>query len=398
MTPTLYLTRNGLLEPLGQSQVIPYLRGLSKDYAITLITYEKAEDWADQEAVAQARVDCAAHGITWLPQVFRPHPKVVAPALSMVRMVWLLRREVRRRGIRLIHARSYIPAAVALAVHRITGVPFIFDMRALWPEELITAGRLIRGSLLHRFITATERACLKHATGIVSLTDAAVGYLRQTYPEELQGKEITVIPTCADLDRFRPAKDAPVSPVHSCIGTLLSGWFKTDWLREWIRTTAERLPSTRFEILTRDDPQAVRSQIDPDGEIGKRLSIGSRKPAEMPAALHAHTTSIMFYDGNATSELGRSPTRMAEVLGSGLPVVANRGVGDVAKIVAEHRVGVIVEDFSREAMNEAFDALLALQADPGLQQRCRTTASLVFSLETGTRKYGKLYSLCLEKY
>jgi len=38
---TLYLTRNGLLEPLGQSQVIAYLRGLSQNYKITLITYEK---------------------------------------------------------------------------------------------------------------------------------------------------------------------------------------------------------------------------------------------------------------------------------------------------------------------------------------------------------------------
>lgn len=395
MTPTLYLTRNGLLEPLGQSQVIPYLRGLSSDYAITLITYEKAEDWADEEAVAQARADCRAHGISWLPQIFRPRPKVIAPALSMMRMVWLLRREVRRRGIRLIHARSYIPAAVALAVHRTTGVPFIFDMRALWPEELITAGRLRRGSRLHRFIEAAERACLKHAAGVVSLTEAAVGHLRQTYPDELRDKEITVIPTCADLDRFRPADAAPLSPVHGCIGTLLSGWFRTDWLRSWIETAAERDPAARFEILTRDDPQAVRAQIDPEGEIGERLTIASRKPAEMPEALHAHTTSIMFYDGNATSELGRSPTRMAEVLGSSLPVVANRGVGDVAKIIEEHRVGVIVENVSREAMNEAFDALQTLQADPALAARCRDTAMTVFSLAAGTERYSALYQACL---
>ena len=394
MTPTLYLTRNGLLEPLGQSQVIPYLRGLSKDYAITLITYEKAEDWADAEAVAQARADCAAHGITWLPQVFRPHPKVIAPALSMVRMAWLLRREVRRRGIRLIHARSYIPAAIALAVHRITGVPFIFDMRALWPEELLTAGRLTRGSWLHRFITAAERACLKHAAGVVSLTEAAVGHLQQTYPKELRNKEITVIPTCADLDRFRTAENVPARPVHSCIGTLLSGWFKTDWLQAWIETAVEHDPAARFEILTRDDPQAVRAEIDPQGEIGERLTIASRKPAEMPASLHAHTVSIMFFSGGL-SKLGSSPTRMAEVLGSGLPVVANRGVGDVAKIVEEHRVGVIVEDSSRKAMNGAFDALRVLQADPALALRCRSTAKAVFSLESGTARYSALYRRCI---
>jgi len=138
MTPTLYLTRNGLLEPLGQSQVIAYLRGLSRNHKITLITYEKPEDWADSDRMADAWADCEAHGIRWLPQQFRQRPKIIAPALSMARMVWLVRREVRRGGIRLIHARSYIPAAVALTVSRMTRVPFLFDMRALWPEELIT--------------------------------------------------------------------------------------------------------------------------------------------------------------------------------------------------------------------------------------------------------------------
>ena len=44
---TLFLTRNGLLEPLGQSQVFAYLRGLSRDYEISLVTYEKDEDWSD---------------------------------------------------------------------------------------------------------------------------------------------------------------------------------------------------------------------------------------------------------------------------------------------------------------------------------------------------------------
>ena len=101
MPPTLYLTRNGLLEPLGQSQVLAYLRGLSQDYRITLITYEKDEDRADAGRMATMRAECDRLGIRWLPQRFRPQPKVIAPALSMLRMVWLLRREVRAQGARL---------------------------------------------------------------------------------------------------------------------------------------------------------------------------------------------------------------------------------------------------------------------------------------------------------
>ncbi|MFN3661816.1 glycosyltransferase [Yoonia sp.] len=398
LIPTLYLTRNGLLEPLGQSQVMAYLRGLSRDYAITLITYEKHDDWADTAAVARARAACAAHGIRWLPQRFRPRPRIIAPAFSMIRMVWLVRREVRRNGIRLIHARSYIPAAVAGVVSRMTGVPFIFDMRALWPEELITAQRLRRGSWMHRAIVRAERACLTRSSGVVSLTHAAVTYLRSVYPGELQRQRLVVIPTCADLDRFTPASDKPAGPVvHGCIGTVLSGWFRTDWLAAWLRVAAARDPDARFEIVTRDDAARVRAVLDPDSELTSRLHIGPRRSEDMPDAVRGHDLSVMFYAGGEISELGRSPTRMAEVLGCGLPVVANEGVGDVADIIRKHNVGVIVAGSDAAHIEQACDALQALMQDPELPARCRATAHNVFSLQTGTQSYRALYAAILNK-
>lgn len=395
LTPTLYLTRNGLLEPLGQSQVMGYLRGLSRDYAITLITYEKPEDWADTAAMARARADCAAHGIRWLPQRFRPQPKIIAPALSMMRMIWLVRREVRREAIRLIHTRSYIPAAVALVVSRMTGVPFLFDMRALWPEELITAGRLRRGSWIHRAITGAERACLAKSAAVISLTHAAVAHLRSVYPTELKNQRLVVIPTCADLDRFTPAADKRTGPtVHGCIGTVLSGWFRTYWLASWMGVAASRDPNARFEIVTRDDAVRVRATLDPAHELAGRLSIGPRSSGEMPDAVRAHDLSVMFFT-DGLSKLGSAPTRLAEVLGCGLPVVANDGVGDVADIVRKNNVGVIVEGASKAHMEAAFDALQTLMQDPDLPGRCRATAEAVFSLETGTNAYRELYASIL---
>ena len=84
---TLYLTRNGLLEPLGQSQVLGYLKGLSQDYQITLITFEKPEDMADTQAMAKANADCEAHGIDWRPKRFRRPPQAPRSRLVHVRNV-----------------------------------------------------------------------------------------------------------------------------------------------------------------------------------------------------------------------------------------------------------------------------------------------------------------------
>lgn len=390
-TPTIYLTRNGLLEPLGQSQVLAYLRGLSRDYRITLITYEKEEDRTNLARMTQMKAECNRLGIRWLPQRFRPRPKVIVPALSMLGMVWLLRREVKGQGARLIHARSYIPAAVAMIVSRLTGVPFIFDMRALWPEELITAGRLRRGSLLHRAIVAAERACLRRASAVVSLTHAAVDHLNCTYPADMAGQRVAVIPTCADLDRFVPSIQPPAHRIIGCLGTVLSGWFRLDWLSSFLFVAAADDPDILFELTTRDDSARVRVAIDPDGRLGERLQIAPSHPEDVHRVLQGQTVSVMFYAGGQISEIGRSPTRMAEILGCGLPVVANDGVGDVARIIRDYRVGVIAQGPDRQSMATTWTELLTLLKDPGLASRCRKAAEEVFSLENGTAAYARLY-------
>ena len=396
MIPTLYLTRNGLMEPLGQSQVFPYLRGLSQVHRITLITYEKDDDWVNTGRVAQMRAECNRHGILWLPQRFLPRPKIIAPALSMVRMVWLVAREVRRQHVRLIHARSYIPAAVALVVSRLTSVPFLFDMRALWPEELITAGRLRRGSMLHKAMVAAERACLRRADGIVSLTHAAAEYLQHVYSEDLAGQTVVVIPTCADLDRFFPARQPPADRVIGCLGTVLSGWFRLDWLAAFLAVAAKRDENLRFELTTRDDPVQVRAAIGGDKDLQSRLQIESSPSERVQEVLQRQMASVMFFT-QGLSKLGSSPTRMAEILGCGLPVVANEGVGDVAQIIREYRVGVLVGGPNERDMNAAWDQLQQLLNDPELAIRCRKAAESVFSLESGTAAYRALYRQIVSK-
>lgn len=390
VTPVLYITRNGLCEPLGQSQVLAYVRGLSKDYAFTLISFEKAEHLADTALMKRIRDLCTNHDIRWFPQRFRYHPPVLAPALSMLQFFWLSLREVRRGNASLIHARSYIPAAVALLVNRLTGTPFIFDMRALWPEELITAGRLRRGSLLHRAIVWAERVCLRHAAGVVSLTHAAVDHLKSIYPKEIEDQRIVVIPTCADLDRFVPGEQPTSGPrVYACVGTVLSGWFRLDWLKAFFRAAAID-PQARFEVVTHDQNDQVRAALGDDPDLQSRLAIFPKAPHLVHEAVQAHSVSVMFFT-EGLSKLGSSPTRMGEALGCGIPVVANAGVGDVARIISDYRVGVLVTDKEASAMAAALADLDELMQDPDLSQRCRKAAEEVFSLNAGTAAYNLLY-------
>jgi hypothetical protein len=82
--------------------------------------------------------------------------------------------------------------------------------------------------------------CLDRASSIITLTNASLAYLHGEYAAEVAGKPVRVIPRCVDLDRFAPgAGRAAASTVHGCIGTVLSGWFRLDWLSAWIHHVAD---------------------------------------------------------------------------------------------------------------------------------------------------------------
>lgn len=394
MTNILYLTRNGLLEPLGQSQVWPYIRSLSSSYKITVVSFEKPVDLCDSKRMHYMSALCRQHHVKWIPLSFRSKPRVLAPILGLAALFFVtILQFISSAPPRLIHARSYVPCAIALIINYLFRTPFIFDMRALWPEELITAQRVSRGSFLHRLLVLLERSCLASANAVVCLTNASVAYLKSTYPQELKGKPLVVIPTCVDLERFTPTTLDPSAPlVIGCVGTLLSGWFRLDLLHAFFSAVARIHPSAHFELISREDPSEIHAALNPSPSWIDRLTIKCSLPEDIPSLLHSHSASAMFYAGGSISELGRSPTRMAEVLASGRPVIVNTGIGDVEHVIRSNRVGILLSGTSRIDMDVSAKELLALLKDQNLSFRCRRTAQQHFSLGGGVDAYSAIYS------
>lgn len=393
--PTIYLTRTGLLEPLGQSQVLAYLKGLSSNYETTLISFERSSDLSDTIQVEKLEAICAQSGIRWIRLNFLNKPRILGAIWNLLQLLFHAHREVRRCRARVIHARSYIPAAAASIVSRLNRVPFIFDMRSLWPEELITSRRLQRGSLLHKLIFLGERHLLAHAAVVISLTHAGRRFLVKTHPRAMAQKNVHVIPTCADLDRFKPISHGDRDVLIGCHGSLMNGWFRVDLLARMFDRIAARVPNAKFEIITRENPDIVLDQI--ASTLGRvpewflRLAVYAVKSSDIHLHIQRQSLSVFFYASGAASELGRSPTRMGEALGCGVPVLTNEGIGDVAEIVRSADVGHVMSWDDEASFDSAIDAVLALLADSDVSRRCRQAAEEIYSLESGVVRYRDIY-------
>ena len=91
------------------------------------------------------------------------------------------------------------------------------------------------------------------------------------------------------------------------------------------------------------------------------------------------------------SKIASAPTKLAEYLGCGVPVVGNTGVGDMADILEKRGVGVALADFSDQSLRIGAQRLVELAREPGIQERCRQTAVERFSLDQGVAAYNAIY-------
>lgn len=387
----LYISYMGLLEPLGQSQVLSYLRLLSKEHRFTLITFEKAENLADSAAVEALSDECRRHGIRWLPHRYHHRPRLLATGWDFAIFIVAALREALATRADLIHARSYIPTFVAMFVGGLTGKPFIFDMRAFWPDEMVAAGRLRAGSPLFKLIKWFERRAILRAAAVVSLTEAGVAHMRRLYDRPADKVRFAVVPTCVDLKRFQRSEEARSLEVVGSAGTVLSGWFRLRWLGSFLKALYHSEPETRLRIVSRDDAAEIRARLASEGVPIDRLEIFGVPPSGVPQAMADFSAVAMFFE-TGVSKLGSCPTRMGEILAIGRPVVANPGVGDVGELIRRYRVGVLVEENTDAAMSAAVAELKALLEDRELPARCRAAAEDWFSLEKGAATYARLYA------
>src|SRR5205823_7759921 len=92
------------------------------------------------------------------------------------------------------------------------------------------------------------------------------------------------------------------------------------------------------------------------------------------------------------SKLASSPTKFAEYLASGLPVVSTRGIGDIDAVIEDEGVGVLLDDFTAESYAKAFRRADALRKEPGFRDTCREVAHRFYDLHSiGSTRYLRLY-------
>ncbi len=385
-----YISLNSIEEPLVQSQVLSYIKGLAArgvDY--WLLTFEpEAPDEGRQRRI---QAELQSFGIQWYWTEYPRRRSAMAflSALnSATRKVFDLLAET---PTDILHARSLLPAIIARRVSRRTGVPFIFDVRGFWAAEKAYKRRLPLAFLSWRILDRYERKLMKDSHGIVVLSEAAGRLLRKWDARRGTQKPLEVIPTCVNTTRFRPGprrtEARAVRLVY--IGSLGPGYLPVETMR-FAKLAESVFESVELLILSRTEDTVIRQAaaaagLNPDSYTSLAVPFD-----EIPARLESCDAGICFIAPHY-SKIASCPTKLGEYLSAGLPVVANDGIGDIGEIIRSNNVGYAVDNFGEHELSNAAGAIKALLADPDKTRRCVALANRVFSLENGIDSYHRLY-------
>ena len=391
MPGVLYISYDGMLEPLGQSQVLAYLKRLAADRPIHLISFEKEDDWANTAEREQLALDIAVSGIVWHPLRYHKRPTAVATTWDIANGTRLGLFLVLRHRLRIVHARSYVSSVMAMAIKRVTGIKYLFDMRGFWADERVDGNLWPRTGRMYRVSKGFERRFLLAADHVVSLTHAAVTEMQRF--SYLQGHmpPVTVIPTCADLARFKPIPRDSKSAgfVLGYVGSA-GTWYLFDEVVACFAQLLRLRPDARFLIVNRGEHAYIRERLAAAGIPADAVELRTATHAEVPQQI-ARMDAGVFFIRPVFSKQASAPTKLAELLGCGVPCLGNAGVGDMAEVLEGEGVGVALKSFDQASLVAGLAQLLALVADPSTAARCVAAAQKHFSLDEGVRRYTAVY-------
>lgn len=397
----LYISYDGLTDPLGQSQILPYLTNLSTlGYKFTVLSFEK-RDRLESEGQMVMDITEAAN-IVWVPLMFTANP----PVLSKIYDRFLMRRVAVRLHVKeqfdLIHCRSYVAAEVGLYLKKNHSVKMIFDMRGFWADEKVDNGQWNLNKFffknLYNHYKRKEKEFLLAADGIVSLTNSAKEYLLRK--DEFKNLKIDVIPCCADLDHFNyeniddqdvqrlkeKLNISATAKVISYVGSI-GGWYMINEMFRLYKVLEAQNPDFRMLILTKDDPAKIRAEASALGIANDKIHITYSTRANLPSYMAISTLSL-FFIRNTFSKIASSPTKHAELMGMGIPVICNN-IGDTGNIIAQSKTGFVVDAFDDDAFKQLANSISELERLD--KAHIRMCAEQLFDLQKGVQKYFSLY-------
>jgi glycosyltransferase involved in cell wall biosynthesis len=403
----LYITYDGLLDPLGASQILPYLESIAaSQFFVHILSFEKS--FRLIRYGGRQRVELASMGMCWTPLKFTSRLGSFGKLWDLLRMYVAAIIIARKAMPCLVHARGHIAAQVGLFLKQYRKSGLIFDFRGLWVDERVDKGSWDLKNIFHRsqynIFKKLERKLLREADHTIVLTEAVVTEVMRLGVGSRN--KISVIPCCADFELFALSNnDTRQQARETCginrksfvlgyLGSVGRMYILDRFFRLVDLALKERL---NIEVLAlTPDRDSFLKEMKKYLPSNQHQSIHARSATrdEVAKLIPAIDVLVSFIQPSY-ARIASSPTKIAESFAVGIPVISNYGVGDLLNLIARLDAGVVVDVSSDGSLAEVATSLPLLAEKGG--RRLREGARQYLGLEVATAQYRGIYEMLSSK-
>jgi len=303
----------------------------------------------------------------------------------------------RRPDVVVTTSPQFFCAIAGWIVTRLRRLPWVFELRDLWPESIVAVGAMKRGRLI-ALLERIELRMYRDADAVISVTDAFKLDLAQ---RGISDSKIHVVRNGVDMSKYAPRpKDDAWLERYDLRGKFVVGYLGTHGMAHAL----DKVVEAAAMLAHRDDivflfagsgakREEVEQQVSALGLKNVRM-VPSQPKSEMPALWSIHDVALIpLRDQPLFATV--IPSKMFEALGMGIPIVMSLPPGEATWLLDSTDGGVAVPPENPAALVAAIEALAA---DPERMAKMRTAAFAAaprFTREEASRLMLKVFQGCI---
>jgi len=256
----------------------------------------------------------------------------------------------------LIIARSYPAALLAYWAKKILNIPYIFDLRGMYPEESVNAGRYDMNSPDYLFWKDWEKKLIGSARTCLVVSQPFVEHVLGIAP----GARVEFIPCCVDPGKIKPPDKIKTKDKYGLDNRFVLlhlGSFGTPGDRGLAGKYLLRFKKVRPDailVVASGTPvfgPAIRKALLDEGLGSDDFRIYHPVGSELEEMLALGDVGLILERKMPNTKVCLS-VKLGEYLASGMPVICTPPVEGVVRLIDKYDCGLVVDPDKHETMEK----------------------------------------------
>ena len=377
MKKVIFFSYDGFFDPLGQSQIKPYIYYLSKkNYSITLISYEKNSKPINIEKILDNHIKLN----------FRRG--IIGKFLNIIVGIYYLRKISHKIKPDLVHLRGFIPAFIFYL--SFLKIKYLYDFRSFAVGEHVDTGNLKEGSITHRIFENVDKKLIQNSSGIIVLEKYAENLLYQTY--KVPKVPIKIIRTCTDQSLYKLKNSYKYSVNRKIKFVSLGGAippYRSDLMLKVVKSLINLGLNVSIDFINKSDHKHILINARKIGFPENCLNIYSLDHNLISHHLNNFDFGLIFYDSSKWRRVC-SPTKLGEFLSAGLPIICLEGVDIVDELNKKYNfiLSLSKDAFSKNLIGYSVSQFVKMSFN---NKSCQILAKDEFSITIANKMYSEIY-------